>query len=107
MSLSTGPIYYVLSYLRNIVVVGPVDVWIGLLSRRTLSLGNNAPRRIRALCTPVENRGQGGEWKNKAMETRGELGGFPQFSTLAQVGVPRRISDVAHGLHHPLPKVRI
>jgi hypothetical protein len=65
MSLSTGPTYYLFSYLKNIVVVGYVDVWIGQVPTRTLSLSNNVFRRGERLSRPVENWGQGGEWKKE------------------------------------------
>jgi hypothetical protein len=68
MGISTGPTYYLFSYLKNIVVVGHVDVWIGQLTNRALALSNNAFRGIEPPGTPVEKWGQGGEWEKEAEE---------------------------------------
>ena len=82
-------------------------MWIGQLPTRTLAPRNNAFRGFEPLCPLVENWGQGGEWEKYAEEPRGKAESFPQFSTLVQVGVLRRIGDVIHRLHHPLLEVWI
>lgn len=84
-----------------------MDVWISQMTTRTLAPSNNAFRGLEPLNTPVENWGQGGEWKKEGEEQRGKASAFPQFSTSGQVGVLRGIGDVIHRLHHSLPEVWI
>jgi hypothetical protein len=84
-----------------------VDVWIGRLPTRTLAPPNNGSRGFEPPHMTVEKWGRSGEWKKEAVEERGKVDTFPQLSTSVQVGVLRRIGDVIHRLHHPLPEVRI